>query len=155
WLLGRHMAVGVWLGSLIVNLAVGASWPLALAIATGNTCGALVAGELAKRARIDRELKSPGDVVVFSALLVGASTLVAATLGAASLWLFGGLPISHFAPTWIIWWLGDAGGVLVVTPLFIAFTRRKAPASKARAGELLALVVVSALSVWLAFGGFV
>src|SRR4051794_7057195 len=153
WLLGRRMAIGVWFGSLIVNLAIGSPIALAISIAFGSTCEALIAGELARRARIDREWKSTRDVLVFSALLVGAATALGASFGACSLAMFGGIPLVRLPATWAIWWLGDAGGVLVVTPLFIAFTRREAKVDTGRTGELLLLVVASALSLALAFGG--
>src|SRR5262249_28556634 len=47
---------------------------------------------------------------------------VSATIGVASLALGGALPRADLGLVWLTWWLGDAGGCLVVAPLLILWT---------------------------------
>ena len=47
---GWRMAPGVYLGAFLVNLAIGSSWPLAAAIAVGNTLAPLLTAGWLKRA---------------------------------------------------------------------------------------------------------
>ena len=52
------------------------------------------------------------------ALFAGfASPIIGATLGAATLTITG---VQDFMPAWLLWWLGDSVGVLVVAPLVIS-----------------------------------
>jgi len=155
WLGGPRMAIGVWIGALTVNLAISTPPALAATIACGNTAEALVAAALASRFRIDPRLRSIRDVLLLVALLVGASTVIAATVGALALYLLADLSTASVLPTWLIWWLGDAGGVLVMTPLVLAFCREDVPARAVPRGiaETLLLAFVIVLSVLLASGG--
>src|ERR1700682_6351094 len=62
-LFGRRLWPGVLAGALCVNLMVGASLPVALAIATGNTLEALVGSWLLRRGRFDVRLERISDAI--------------------------------------------------------------------------------------------
>jgi len=124
---GRGLWPGVAAGALLVNLW--ASWTLepglhplvAVGIACGNTLGALLGAWLVERARVRPALDRLRDVTAFIGLAALASTLVSPSLGATSLWLGGHLPLPDLPATWRAWWLGDAIGVLLVTPAALAW----------------------------------
>jgi two-component system cell cycle sensor histidine kinase/response regulator CckA len=151
WLGGRRMWIGVALGAFATNLSIGATPLLALVIALGNTGEALVADALVERARLRPGLRSVRDVVLFVGLVVGASTLVAALNAALWLPLFTGLPINRLLPTTLTWWLGDAGGVLVVTPLLLSIAHPRVQSS-ARATEGVLLAVLAPAIASISFG---
>lgn len=56
------------------------------------------------------------DILALPLLSAIPATTISATLGASTLALSG---IQEFKPAWLLWWLGDAIGVLIVAPLFI------------------------------------
>src|SRR6266511_214964 len=92
------------------------------------------------------------DVFKF-ALLVGLlSTAVGATIGAASLMWSGLAAPEDYLTVWLTWWLGDAGGSLIVAPALILWaTNLKIRWSASRALEatfLLVLLILVALAVF-------
>ncbi|MGH8078404.1 MAG: CHASE domain-containing protein, partial [Lysobacter sp.] len=48
--------------------------------------------------------------------------LISATVGVATLWVCGVVPRSDIAFHWFTWWVGDSIGVLVVMPVFLAWS---------------------------------
>lgn len=163
-LIGNRIWPGIWLGSAAVNLWVAASatagkisWPAAAAIAvvaTGSTVEALMAARLIRRyAGAGDPLRSADGIVKFVALGALAPSLVGSTIGATALAASGLSGWAGYETTWWTWWLGDSTGILVVTPLALAWrtTRRDEPESRgaletAAFGVLLLLVGV--LSFW-------
>ena len=83
------------------------------------------------------------------------ATTVSATIGVSTLVVTGAGTASDVGPLWLTWWLGDAVGVIVVTPLFLAWRR---PFSFTwrywRFGEGIALVVALMFTAQLVFGGW-
>jgi signal transduction histidine kinase len=78
--------------------------------------------------------------------------VIAATIGVFSLCVAGGAPWPSYTSIWWVWWAGDATGVLVITPLLLAWARRgDALPRGTRAFEALALLALVALA---ALGGF-
>jgi len=141
WLGGRRMLPGVVVGSFLTNLWIGATPLLALAISLGNTSEALVADMLVERAGLRRGLHSVRDVMLFVGLIVATPTIVAAANAAFWLPVLAHLPLERVLPTALTWWLGDAGGVLVVTPLLLVFaTPRVERIGGATEGLLLAVL---------------
>ena len=50
--------------------------------------------------------------------------LVSSAVGATSMCASGLIPWSACEMTWLTWWLGDVGGVLIVAPVPLAWSRR-------------------------------
>ena len=72
-------------------------------------------------------------------LAAGLGTLIAATNGVSVLSLAGGRHGSY-GSQWLLWWFGDAVGVLMVTPLLLlAFAQQATRPGRARAAEALVL----------------
>ncbi len=153
WLRGVRFAPAVYLAALVANLSIGTA-PLAAAfIAAGNTAEALVAFHLGRRAGLRRGIWRMRDVPAFLALIVAAAPLVAASVGTIGLHLFGGLGTARMLPTALTWWLGDAGGVLVATPLVMAFTRPATRMGRHHVGEVVLLCALALVTTLVAFGG--
>ncbi len=155
-LFGRGYWPAIALGAFIANATSGASIPMALVIAFGNTLEAVVARELLVRARFRPTLERVRDV--FALILLGAvaSTMIAATNGVTALWVTDDLPGSY-AYSWALWWIGDAMGVLIVAPLVLVIAtvplRSVLPrARQLEAAALLALLVGTSILVF--YGGY-
>ncbi len=91
-----------------------------LGIALGNTSSALFGGYLLRRfAGFQPSLARMRDVL--SLVLLGAvvSPIVAASIGVTTLFLTHVRAWSGPWSAWRVWWLGQAMGVLIVTPLYL------------------------------------
>ena len=92
-------------------------------IALGNTSQALLAAYILKVSRcFPNPLTRLADILKFYILAGPIACLTAATVGASSLFVFGIIPAADFANTWTTWWIGDTNGVLLLTPLIIAWS---------------------------------
>jgi sigma-B regulation protein RsbU (phosphoserine phosphatase) len=67
-------------------------------------------------------------------------TAISATVGASVLFLTRVNAWSGFASAWLMWWLGDAMGVLIVTPLVLTFKTLTSIREKRRMAELACLL---------------
>ncbi len=130
---GGRIWPGILLGAAIANLGVGGTTvPVAFAIGAGNAAEAALAGLLIRRfIALEHRFEQPAAVWRFAAIAFGASAF-AATNGALTLALAGQVPWADFAVHWLTWWLGDATGIIIITPLLLCWS---APASVRSAGE--------------------
>ncbi len=125
-LLGRRVWPGIWLGATLVNLTVASSLVTALIIGSGNTLEALAGAELVRRfIGIPRRFERGRDVVVFVAA-AAASCTIAATVAVVSLALGGAVSWPQFLPNWWTWWQGDVTGIVIVAPLILNWSLRRA-----------------------------
>ena len=151
---GPRLWPGVLLGALVAEATSGVPLGSALGITAGNTLEALIGSHLLVRvARLRAPLDRVRDVVALT--VVGAlACALGATVGFTSLWLGGVVPLGAASSVWSTWFLGDAGGVLIVAPFLIVLAawRRRRPRRRdvAEAAGLLAALVVACL---LAFSG--
>lgn len=119
---GRRLWPGVALGAFAVNVqTVGLA--AAAGIATGNTLEAVVGATLLVRARLVLSLERVRDVLALVVLGGFLCTTIAATLGTVSLWLSGADMDGGRGWIWLVWWLGDATGVSILTPLLLVWSR--------------------------------
>jgi len=151
------IALGAFFANLDTFIALGFTTPLALAGAfstsIGSTLGVLASGFLVLHYTGGRNpFGLAGDIVKF--VLFGAllGTTVSAIIGAGTLCILHGTWI-NFAMTWLIWWLGDAVAILIITPLIMTWERRWkkvwTPLKLTEAAVLLALLFVVG---WVVFG---
>jgi len=149
WLLGGRVLWAVFLGALVTNLLVSAEPGLAAGIAIGNTGEAWLGGWMVRRLALTAGLVKPRDVLVYVAAVVLGATLVAALNGVLWLHLLDDLPPARLPLTALMWWLGDAGGVLVVTSVLIAFARPPAATPRLRFDPVaFLLTLVAAVAVF-------
>ncbi|MBY0371841.1 MASE1 domain-containing protein [bacterium] len=122
---GLRLWPGVALGALTVDALSGAKLVALPGIVIGNTLEALLAAyfmlRLGFRLRMGRVL----DILLLFSVGVALSPLVASTLGTFSLWLAGTISSHGVFMTWSTWYLGDAVGVLVATPLLLVWAQRE------------------------------
>jgi signal transduction histidine kinase/CheY-like chemotaxis protein len=111
-------------GAFLVNVTTAASVGTAASIAVGNTLeGVLGAWLLQRFAHGVQAFESPPDILK-AALLAGfLSPTVSATIGASSLLLSQYASLEEFALIWLTWWMGDATGILIMTPAILLWAR--------------------------------
>jgi diguanylate cyclase (GGDEF)-like protein/PAS domain S-box-containing protein len=119
-LLGYRVWPGIFLGAFLVNITTTGSLWTSLAIASGNSLEALTGAYLANRyAHGPHAFDRARDIVKFAVMTGMVSTIISATVGAASLSLGGYAAWPEYGFVWLTWWLGDIGGALLVTPLLV------------------------------------
>lgn len=131
-LYGYRVWPGILLGSFLVNLLTSldassdtemlGSVIITLAISAGACLQAVVGAYLVRRyAGFPNSLT--GEKEVFSFMLFGGifSTLVNSTIAVAILVATAHIPAANFLSNWGTWWMGDALGVFIFTPLIWAW----------------------------------
>jgi len=143
-LFGRNLWPAVALGAFIANATSGASIGDAAGISVGNTLEAVVGATLLLRADLRPALDRVRDV--FALVVLGALTspLIAATNGVGVLSLSG--KVHHAGTSWLLWWIGDGMGALIVTPLLLIASTRPWTQFPRAAQRLEAVVVGTALA---------
>ncbi len=134
------------------NLWNGAPAAVALAIAAGNTGEAVFATWVLRkipgfRASLDRL----PDVLGLVLLGGVAAPTISATVGVVSLVAAGIVTPPAVDLTWRAWWLGDAIGILIITPLVLTWRARPPRAGLAARMEFAVLMVLLALAGFLLF----
>ena len=151
---GRQLWPGVALGGFLVSVGSGFTWMSAVGGAVGNTLAVLAADSLLRRSgqfRFPLERVRDALSLIYLAGLV--STTVSATAGVAGLCLSRAVPWADFFPVWSMRWLGDAVGILVVTPLFLTWHGRIRQSKKYYGmNEAICLLTALVLACLLVFG---
>jgi PAS domain S-box-containing protein len=151
---GPRMWPGVILGSML--LAYVEDMPLAptLLIASAHVVEAVLGRQLlcAWPGDFKFGMQRIRDVLLLTSCCAVGAAAIASGLGTLALAFSGVTPPGAVQMLWFTWWLGDAVGILVVTPLLLAWRRwrqlRLAPRQLAELTLLLGLLGVSA---WINF----
>jgi PAS domain S-box-containing protein len=154
-LYGPRLWPAVALGALVANVTSGASGIDALFISVGNTLEAVVGSVLLRRADFQPGLDRVKDVFSFILLAAVASTLIAATNGVTTLWISGEVSGSDYGSEWLLWWIGDAMGALLVAPLILVLSTRpwRRLANRSLLEALVLLVALVSVSSIVFLGG--
>ncbi|WP_344579227.1 MASE1 domain-containing protein [Streptomyces lunalinharesii] len=126
-LLGLRMWPGIAVGTLLVISTLTSLDVAGIGVVAGNTAAPVCACLMLRRVGFRIELDRLRDGVALVALGAFAAMLLSATLGSGTQVLTGALPTGDFWRTWASWWAGDAMGVLVITPLVLAFRTFRPP----------------------------
>ncbi len=119
-LFGYRVWPALALGAFITTASTGAPLLFAAAAGLGNPLQALAAVYLLRRvASFDRTLGRIRDVLWFVALGAAVSPIISATVGVIGLQLTGLTTWMESPHVWLVWWSGDAMGVLLVAPLLL------------------------------------
>jgi PAS domain S-box-containing protein len=156
-LLGYRLWPGVLLGAFLANMTTEGTVATSAGIAVGNTLEVLVGAYLVNRFAGGRNVfERPQHILRFAVLAGMVSTTVSATLGVTSLALGGVAPWSQYGAIWLTWWLGDASGALIVTPLLLLWIGKPRLLVDGR-GLLEALSMLACLILigQMVFGGWV
>jgi PAS domain S-box-containing protein len=153
-LLGPRLWPAVAIGALAGNATSGVSLWVAAGIAVGNTLEAVVAVYLLRRISFRESFERVVDVVRFSC--VGAlAAAVAATNGVTVLALADSEAASPYGSRWLLWWMGDATGALLVAPLILVWATRpprRVPVRRLAEGAVV-IAALAGLSAVIFLGG--
>jgi integral membrane sensor domain MASE1 len=114
---------GITLGVVLGSLLTGAPLGLSLGFGVANTLEAVIGASLLTRwIGFDLGLNRIRDVI---GLVIAAAcgTAVSATIGVSTLILSQNIPLSSFSTLWIIWFIGNLLGCLVITPVLLTWAR--------------------------------
>jgi signal transduction histidine kinase len=155
-LLGPRFWPAVAIGALAGNVTSGVSLWVAAGIAAGNTLEALAAVYLLHRVSCRLSFERVRDVVCFASLAGVVSCAIAATNGLVVLTIADSPAASPFGSRWLLWWLGDATGALLVAPLILIWATRppfRMPGRRMAEGALL-LAALGGLSAVIFLAGY-
>jgi len=124
FLYGPRLWPAVALGAIVANATSGASGVDAILIAVGNTLEALVGSILLRRVGFRPALDRMRDIFMLVSLGAVASTAISATNGVTTLWLSGEIERSHYGSEWLLWWVGDGMGDLIVASLIFVLSTK-------------------------------
>lgn len=121
--------------------------PVPLATALGQALGATFAALtgaflLRKLARFRPTLSRLSDSLALVALGGLGSALVSASIGVATLYLTREHSYEGIGEAWLIYWLGDATGVLLVTPVALTLFELRTLRNRRRITEFLVLLLL-------------
>ncbi|MBA2569397.1 MAG: MASE1 domain-containing protein [Actinobacteria bacterium] len=153
---GRGLWPAVALGAFVANAISGASIPEAASIAVGNTLEAVVGATLLLQVGFRPALDRVRDVLALIGLGAFLSTMIAATNGVTTLVVSGDIDGSDYWSSWLLWWVGDAMGNLVVAPLLLVLAQRpwRRLTRPHQIEALLMLAVLTALSSLVFLAGY-
>jgi CHASE1-domain containing sensor protein len=140
---GNWACLGVLLGSYVNNLFLGdlfavSNHVLSLSIGVGGAMQALWGASLIRRfVGFPTPLDDGGTISRFFILGAAVASIVNSVMGTGALWAQGVISAAQAPQTWAVWWVGDALGVVVFTPVVLAlgmkekafWTRRRIPIS--------------------------
>ncbi|ANP52641.1 hypothetical protein AVL59_26670 [Streptomyces griseochromogenes] len=132
---------GVAIGAFFTVLYLTSPSPDMLGFVFGNTAAPLCAALLLRRTGFRTDLGRLRDGLVLVFLGALSAMVISATIGVSLLVLTDKLPARSFWVVWLAWWVGDAMGVLIVTPLLLLLyrTRRPPPMTRWKEATVLAL----------------
>src|SRR6266481_8867756 len=140
-LFGYRVWPAIFIGAFLVNVTTAGNVATSFAIAIGNTLEALAAAWLVNRFAGGRNVFERPQGVFKFALAAAISTVISPAFGVTSLALTGFADWANYGAIWLTWWLGDATGDLVFTPLVllwsVASKRRWNKKEAAEVGALL------------------
>jgi signal transduction histidine kinase/integral membrane sensor domain MASE1 len=128
---GPELWPGIWLGSFLVNVwtafdstdaaALLASVAIPTSIGVGAVVQALAGASLVRRCiGFPNALTRARHIGAFLVLGGPVSCLISATVGVTALAISGRIPWALYPIQWGTWWVGDALGVLITTPLVLS-----------------------------------
>ncbi|MEU1047620.1 MASE1 domain-containing protein [Streptomyces sp. NPDC005897] len=141
-LFGPWCVPGIALGALLVILSLGSPGAEAVGIMAGNTVAPVCAWLMLRAVGFRVSLSRLRDGLTL--VLLGALTamLISSGTGVGMLVLSDKLPTEHLGLVWLAWWVGDAMGVVLVTPLVLVLYRARLPPPSVRWTEAVGLTLV-------------
>lgn len=151
-LVGYRIWPAIAVGAFLVNSLTQIPTVAALGIAVGNTIGPLIGAWLLRRfTSFQPSLTHLRDILGLVVCAALGGTAISATVGSLTLSLTPVNPWSSFGIAWLIWYLGDAMGVLIVTPLLLTFAGLRSIREPRQILNFVALVLGTIISSLLIF----
>ncbi|MFI6090545.1 MASE1 domain-containing protein [Streptomyces sp. NPDC051218] len=150
---GARVWPGIAVGSLLVIATLTTPELTTVVTIAGNTIAPLCAYLMLRRAgfRVAISRLRDGLALVFLGGL--GAMLISATAGVGLQVLTGALDTGEFWSVWLAWWVGDAMGVLLVTPLLLVLAGAVGPLRTRRWKEMLCLAFAALIVVPVAVVG--
>jgi signal transduction histidine kinase len=154
-LFGYRMWPAIFVGAFLVNVTTAGNVATFFCIALGNTLEALAGAFLVNRFAGGKNVFDRPQGVFKFAIAAAISTVLSPVFGVTSLALAGFADWANYGAIWVTWWLGDATGDLVFTPLILLWgIRLKLCWKKGEAVEVAVLLLLLALLSAVVFGGW-
>ncbi|MCB1137548.1 MAG: MASE1 domain-containing protein [Leptospiraceae bacterium] len=152
---GLSLAPGILLGALLTNLMNGAPPVIAASIAGGNAGGMILGYGLMSAAYRDRpDLGKARFIVYFVIYACILGSLGTALWGSLTLLVGGVIASKAFLETGMVWWVGDAMGVLLLTPILLTDNRSfRVIRGPRRIAELFGLLLLTFTVSYIIFYG--
>ncbi|MFI6931967.1 MASE1 domain-containing protein [Streptomyces sp. NPDC050287] len=147
---GLRVWPGIALGVLLVILHITSLRPDVFGTVVGNTAAPVCAYLMLRRVGFRTDLSRLRDGLALVFLGALTAMLISATVGVGLLRLTDRVGAADFWQVWLAWWVGDAMGVLIVTPLLLLLHRARWPLPVARWKEAAGLTVIACAVVPLA-----
>ncbi|KUO09175.1 hypothetical protein AQJ58_27770 [Streptomyces sp. DSM 15324] len=141
-ILGLRAWPGIALGVLLVVLSITTLHPLVLVNVVGNTAAPVCAYLLLLGVGFRSDLARLRDGLALVFLAALTAMLLSASVGVCLLILTDRLDAQSFWPVWLGWWVGDAMGVLIVTPVLLLLRTARRPPLLSRWKEAAGLAVI-------------
>ncbi len=152
-LYGVRVWPALYISAFVVAMRGHVMAPAAAGQAMGATLAAFAGTWVLRRIpHFDPALSRLRDALALIVLGGFGSTLVSSIVGVWSLSLTGHQAYSGLQSAWLIYWLGDSTGVLLVTPLVFTLPRLLHEATLRRSIELGVLMVLLTGACFLVFG---
>lgn len=128
FLYGYGMCPGILIGNLFYNFSqlhspdhLVASFITSLVISFGSLLEAIIGFYIMRRFASPYYFSTVKDVIIFLVPVAGLGCLTAATVGTATLAIFGNLNWKTATPIWRAFFIGDLMGVYIFTPLIVVW----------------------------------
>jgi signal transduction histidine kinase/integral membrane sensor domain MASE1 len=153
---GKQYASAVFLGALLINTATGAPFKIAMLIGIGNMLEAWFGvWILSRNKNFSNSLPTLRDYLHLFILAGGVGSIIAAVIGTSALVLSGVLSSSSMLENISHWWMGDALGIILITPLILVWQRGTEPSLKlSKCIETLLLLGLNFLAGQIVFLGW-
>jgi signal transduction histidine kinase len=149
---GYRVSPGIAAGAFLVNFWSPVPHNAAVGLAVGNTLAAVTGAFLLHRIpNFQPSMSRLRDIlglIVFAAI---GSTMVSASIGVVVLFATHVHPWANVGSAWLMYWLGDGMGVLLVAPLVLAFPTFWKMRSRPRTAELTVLVLLLSVACFFIF----
>jgi two-component system, LuxR family, sensor kinase FixL len=123
---GYYVWPAILAGAFLINITTTGNIQTSALIAVGNTCEGLLGAYLVnKYADGMYAFERTSNIFRFAFLAGIISTALSATIGVTSLALWDLAQWTNYFSIWLTWWIGDAVGALILTPLLILWFQKK------------------------------
>ncbi len=152
-LCGYRVWPGVAAGAFLLSCLSSVPPVAAAGYAAGSTLAALAAAFLLRRlASFSLSLSRLRDALALILLGAFGSSVISATIGVSVLYSVHLHGWSGPGRAWLIYWLGDSMGVLLVTPLVLTFPSLLRIRPRARIAEFATLLLLLTIASFIVFG---
>lgn len=154
-LFGYKVWPAIAIGAVIVNITTGASIPISLCIALGNTSEIIIATYLLKTLQFQYAMQRLRDVLLLILLAAPLGSIVAASIGTTSLLLGNKIPVALFSATWQAWFVGDMMSMILITPFLLTWIIKNYAhlPSVRRSVEVIIFLIITSIVCFFIFTG--